>query len=524
MGAEDAGFTAETTNELVSRLAAIVSSVDDAIVGKMLDGTITTWNAGATALYGYAPEEMIGRNISELIPLDRPGELKPILDRLARGERVDHFETRRLRNDGTVVDVSVSISPILNENGTVMGAASVARDISARIRAEADRQALQTRVVRAERLETVGQLAGGIAHDFNNLLGVIVGHSALLIHETASMPEIQADIQQIELAAQRAARLTRQLLIFSKRSTAKPQDMNLNEVIDDVRQLLLSGLGPGIELRFDMEGALPAITADRSHLEQVLLNLTVNARDAMPRGGTLTIGTAATELDQAYCRAHPGATPGHYVELAVSDTGTGMSPDVAARIFEPFFTTRAFGQGLGIGLSIAHGVVTQAGGSIDVQSEVGSGTVFRLYLPAAAVPAAVTPAAPDGPGPLDLKWILVADDEPAVLDIVSRVLTKNGYSVLRAHSGEEALSVGSAHDFDLLLTDSLMPQMSGPELVERFAEIKPGLRVLQMSGYSVGELNAELPRQSNGAILHKPFTPQTLLERVRAVLTAPPTR
>jgi CheY-like chemotaxis protein len=269
-----------------------------------------------------------------------------------------------------------------------------------------------------------------------------------------------------------------------------------------------------------MEMTLPTITADRSHLEQVLLNLTVNARDAMPRGGTLTIGTAATELDQAYCCAHPEATPGHYVELAVSDTGTGMRPDVAARIFEPFFTTRAIGHGLGIGLSIVHGVVTQAGGSINVQSETGSGTVFRLYLPAAAPPAAA-PAAPDDPGRLDLKSILVVDDEPAILELVSRILTKNGYSVLEAHSGEEALSVASTHDFDLLLTDSLMPQMSGPELVERFAEIKPGLRVLHMSGYSVGQLNTVLTGHRSGAILDKPFTPQTLLEKVRAALTAP---
>ena len=266
-----------------SRLAAIVGSSDDAIIGKTLTGTITSWNAAATAIYGYTPEEMIGRNISELMPGDRAGELVPILKQLARGERVSHFQTKCVRKDGTVIDVSVSVSPILDDTGTVIGAASVARDITAQIRAEDDRRALQARLARSERLATIGQLAGGIAHDFNNLLGVIIGHTTLLAEEAAGQPDIYADIRRIEFTAQRAARLTKQLLIFSRRDTAQPQDTNLNTVIDDVRDLLSASLGPGIELRLNPEMTLPAIKADRSHLEQVLLNLAANARDAMPR-------------------------------------------------------------------------------------------------------------------------------------------------------------------------------------------------------------------------------------------------
>jgi PAS domain S-box-containing protein len=468
-------------------------------------------------MYGYTADEMIGRSISEIMPDDRVHELVPILSRLARGERVGHFETRRLRKDGTVVDVSVAVSPIVDEHGTVLGAASVARDVSERVRAEEDKRAMQTRLAQSERLATLGQLAGGIAHDFNNLLGVIISHASLLNDEAHGRPDMQADIRRIELAAQRAASLTRQLLIFARRDAAKPQDTDLDNVITEISELLSASVGESIQLRLD-RATTPAVTrADRSHLEQVLLNLAVNARDAMPGGGTLTIATGAADLDEAHCAAHPDARPGHYVTLTVSDTGTGMSPQVAARIFEPFFTTKAAGRGTGLGLSTVYGIVARAGGSISVQSGKDAGTTFRVYLPAAA--AAPAPAAPASVGPAGGQRILVADDEPAIAAIVSRILAENGYSVLEAHGGEEVMSIASSpgFDIDLLLTDSLQPRASGTDFAGRLSELRPGLRILHMTGDGTAQPTAEHGTEEV-AVIAKPFTAQTLLEKVHAVL------
>jgi len=410
-----------------------------------------------------------------------------------------------------IIDVSLSVSPILDETGAVVGAAWVARDISARLRAEAEQQVLEARLRQSERMETLGQLAGGIAHDFNNLLGIIVGSAGLLADQVAGDADQLTDLRRIEDAAQRAAALTRQLLIFGQRDLTQPQDVQLNDVISAVRELLSASLGGGVDLRFDPGARLPAIRIDRGHVEHVLVNLVFNARDAMPKGGTVAVGTRATELDQEYCATHPDAIPGRYVELTISDTGTGMTPEVAARIFEPFYTTKPIGRGAGLGLSTVYSIVTRAGGALSVQSEPGAGTAFRVFFPAAEAPARDEAQRP-GSG----QRILVVDDEPAVLAVASRILRKNGYAVLEAGDGEEAMSVAFSHDFDfdLLLTDSVLPRMSGQGLAERFAARKPGLRVLRMSGYS--------SEQPDPALLEKPFTAQTLLQRVRDVLSAPP--
>jgi len=495
--------------EDTARLAAIVESSADAIIGMTLDGVITSWNAGATAMYGYAPEEMIGHNIAELIPPEHTGELTPILGRLARGERAQHYETQRLRKDGTMLDVSVLISPILDGTGAATGAASVARDVSGRVRADAERRVLQARLRHSERLETVGQLAGGLAHEFNNLLGVIVGYAGILAEEIGDRPELRADLQPIMDAAERAGRLTRQLLIFSRRDTQQLEELSLNEVVAGVRELLVGSLGSSIVLEVGLEAALPRVRADRGHVEQVLMNLAVNARDAMPEGGTLRITTGSAVLDDAYCAEHPDARPGQFVELTVRDTGTGMSPEIAARAFEPFFTTKPPGRGTGLGLATVHGAMTRAGGSVSAESQEGVGTVFRCYFPAVGVP--------DAPG--TGHRILVVDDEPTLLDIAARILRKAGYIVIAAHNSEEALSLASAadKDFDLVLTDSL-PTASGPSLADRLTGLMPGLRVLHMSGYSAGDRGPKPASMADAAFIEKPFTAQQLLEKVRSAL------
>jgi two-component system cell cycle sensor histidine kinase/response regulator CckA len=526
MGNVNSGLAVGGDSEVASRLAAIVESSDDAIIGKTLDGIITSWNSGASAMYGYAADEMVGQDISVLIPPDRAGELGPILGRLRRGEHIGHFETTRLRKDGSLIDVSVSVSPIRDATGAVVGASTVARDMTARNHREAGRRAMEARLHQAERMETVGQMAGGIAHDFNNVLGVIVGYAGLVAEETADRPAVLADVEQISAAAKRAARLTRQLLIFSRRDPAQPEAVSLGAIISDLQGLLSVSVGGQVELRFDTAAILPAIQADRGQVEQVLLNLAVNARDAMPLGGILTIGTALAEFDEGHTCLHPAVNPGRYVVLTVGDTGNGMSKEVMARIFDPFFTTKPLGRGTGLGLSTVHGIVTRAGGSVSVDSAEGIGTTFQIYFPAIGAAAAASPAAA-APGAVpgvqgNGETILVVDAEPSVRQVVSRILRGNGYATHEARSSEEALALASSHDVQLLLTDSVMQDMSGPALAERAAELRPGLRVLHMSGYSAGVLGAHAPCNGTAAFVEKPFTAQALLEQVHAVLSVLP--
>ncbi len=384
--------------EELARLAAIVESSADAIVGSTLDGVATSWNPGAQRLYGYAAEEIVGRNMAEqlIVPADRVGEVIRNLERVRKGGQVEQFETRRRRKDGTIVDVSLTYSPIRDASGAVVGVATLARDISERCRLEADRRALDRRLEQIERVESLGQLAGGVAHDFNNLLAIIMNYAEFVAGETAGDPAVQADIEQIQQAAQNAARITRQLLIVGRRDTAQPEALDLNAVVSDTRDLLARNLGAGFDIQMTPGAGTLTIEADRGQVEQVLLNLAVNARDAMPQGGTLAIETSLADLDERSARRlQPPAAAGHYVELAVSDTGTGMSDQVAAHIFEPFFTTKPAGKGTGLGLATVYGVVTGVGGGISIVSREGAGTTFRLFFHAAGVPARWRP--PPGP-------------------------------------------------------------------------------------------------------------------------------
>ena len=314
-------------------------------------------------------------------------------------------------------------------------------------------------------------------------------------------PGVRADAEQIQVAAQRAAALTRQLVIFTQQDVTQPEALELNVVIAEIRDHLSASVGAHVDLRFDPAAHLPAIRADRGQVEQVLLNLTVNARDAIPESGTMTIGTSLAELGGDDARLHPGLSPGRYVELTVSDTGVGMSADVAARIFEPFFTTKPTGKGTGLGLSTVQAIVTRAGGIVTVESDEGAGTTFRLYFPAIDV-AVGTPDAAPGDRPHQAT-ILIVDDEPALLEVTGRILRKNGYSTLQARTYEQALSLASSSDFQLLLTDSMMPGMTGATLAERISEMKPGVPVLHMTGYTAGALDPERIRDGEVAFIQR---------------------
>ncbi len=349
-----------------------------------------------------------------------------------------------------------------------------------------------------------------------------MNYAAFVAQETTDKPTVQADIEQIQAAAERAARITRQLLIIGRRQMTKREALGLNAIVTGSRDLLASAVGAAIEIRVDPAADLPSIVADRGQVEQVLLNLAVNARDAMPHGGTLTIETSLADLDDGYARLHPGVDIGRYVELAVSDTGTGMSAEVAAHMFEPFFTTKPVGQGTGLGLATVYGIVTGAGGSISVDSEEGTGTIFRLFFPAVAAAALATSAAAAGDARGNGETILVVDDEPPVLQLTSRILRQNGYATLEAGTFEEALSLASSHNLQLLLTDSVMPRVSGQTLAGRMTELRPGLPVLYMSGYSPDMMSAQHAPAERMMFIQKPFTSRDLLEKVQAALTTPP--
>jgi PAS domain S-box-containing protein len=497
-----------------SLLAAIVESSVDAIASLTMDGIVTSWNSGAEALFGYTAEEMTGRHVSVLYPPDRTEELQPILAQIRRGRQVHHFETQRIRKDGTVIDVSLSVSPIRGEGGVIVGAAGVMRDVTERNWAAAEQRAAEAGRQESARIETAVRLAGGIATEFSTLLSSIMGYAASAAEATAGNPLVRADVTQIQAAAGRAARLARELLLFSRREPARPERVDLNAVLASTRDLLQASIGADIELRLITAPYLPTVLADRGQIEQVLVNLALNARDAMPEGGILTFTTGAADLSEAPGAMWSGTRPGLCAKLTVGDTGRGMDAATMARAFEPFFTTRSPDQGTGLGLSAVYGIITKAGGGIAIDSEEGLGTTVYIYLPAAYVPAqGAAPMRSPGTAPT----ILVVDDQPAVLEVVSRILRHNGYHTLEAGSYEEALSLLSTHDPDLLLTDSVLAEMPEQTLADRVREIKPGMRILRMSGAHVTAFGPE-----GGQVISKPFTAKDLVEKVRTILDVPP--
>jgi two-component system, cell cycle sensor histidine kinase and response regulator CckA len=389
------------------------------------------------------------------------------------------------------------------------------------LQAQAARQRLENRLQQAERLESLGRLAGGVAHDFNNLLAVILNCADFVAEANVGNDAVRADIDHIRHAAERAARLTRQLLIFGRREQAKLEALDLNLITADLQDLLARSIGENIKLIVDPGAGLPAVRADRSQLEQVLVNLAVNARDAMPDGGTLTIETSLVQLDDEFARLNPGARPGCHVALSVSDTGVGMGPDVVGRIFEPFFTTKPPGKGTGLGLATVHGIVIAAGGSLTVESAQGVGTTIRAFFPSAdetaqAPAAPIAASAHRGGG----RTILIVEDEPAVLEVTARILRRNGYQVQATASGSQALALAAEHDIDLLLTDQVMPEISGPELADLIRRIRPETAVLYMSGYSQ-DISGARRASAADLLVRKPFTEQTLLDGIQAALAAP---
>lgn len=620
-------------------LAAIVESSDDAIVGETLDGTVTSWNRGAEALYGYSSEEMIGRSIAIVMLAEDAGDLSTIMSLMRSGDVVRHFKTVRLHKDGRQIDVSLTISPVRDSQGTIQGASTIARDMTAQrcaqqaveesahhyrllfennpqpmwvydqetltflavnntavhsygfardeflrmtltdIRVEednvpklleaalvptnefnregswrhrkkngeiidveiashplvfrersaclvlimdvTDRIRLEEQFRQAQRLESVGRLAGGVAHDFNNLLTVINGYAEFLLSGATESSSHTEALNQILHAGERAADLTRQLLAFSRRQVIQPAVININTVVSSTETLLSRLIGADIQLITKLAPDLGLVLADAGQMQQIVMNLAVNSRDAMPDGGSLHIETSNVDLGEAYQNEHQGTRVGPHVMLAVSDSGTGISPEIRARIFDPFFTTKELGKGTGLGLATVYGMVKQGGGSIWVYSEPGQGTTFKIYLPRTDQPLALTvPTAEDDVR--GTETILVVEDQLEVRTLALLGLAAYGYAVHGVGTGKEALAFCHAFTghLDLVVTDVIMPDMNGPEVAREVSRVKPEARLLFMSGYTADVMAHRGVLHAKVEYLQKPFTPDSLARRVREVLAS----
>ena len=502
--------------ESSARLAAIVESSDDAILSKDLDGFITSWNAGAERLFGYTAQEAIGQPVSLIIPADRADEDPGILKRILHGSRVENYETIRHRKDGSVLDVSLTVSPIVDREGKLVGASKIARDITAR-------RALEKKLRQAQKMEVVGKLAGGVAHDYNNILAAIILRLEVLRMQHQWPAKAQSSLQELGTLATRAARLTRQLLLFSRQQAMHLERLEMNAVLGDLLNPILEDLlgGDIACIRLVSPGEL-WVEADASMLDHAVMTLCLNAKDAMPKGGTLTLEPDLAEFSVESAQSHPDSSPGRFVCLRITDTGCGMDADVLKHLFEPFFTTKDIGKGIGMGLASVYGIVRQHKGWVHVESVVGQGTSFRLYLPLSARTKEAHPATPElPPSVVQNKTILVVEDEADLLLISTEALTMLGYRVLGAADGHEALDLWEQHQsaVDLVLTDVRMPKgINGLELAETLLKSKPTLKIIIMSGYSMDIVKGGMPEGSSYTFLAKPFNLQGLADTVRNCL------
>lgn len=483
------------------------------------EGRILDVTQAYCRLIGYSREELVHMRISDLdVALDAAAVAQRIRENAERGSL--GFETRHRCKDGRIVDVEVGTT-YMPHDGTHC---AFVRDITARKRSERERASLANQLQQAQRLESVGRLAGGVAHDFNNLLTVINGYGDLLLRQLGQDDPLRKPVGEMRKAGERAAELTRQLLAVGRKQIIEPKPVNLNRAVTDSLDLLHRLLGEDIDLETRLAPGLGCVVADPAQVNQILMNLVVNARDAMPGRGRLIIETANAELDPARLSGDPDMAPGSYVMLSVTDSGAGIPEEDRQRIFEPFFTTKSDGRSTGLGLSTVYGIVRQAGGSISVDSEPGRGSTFTIFLPrslepvAPETPPAIAPAVPRGK-----ETVLVVEDMEDVRRFISVILRENGYRVLEAAAGPDALRLAGSYSgpIHLMLSDVVMPRMTGRELADRLTPQRPEMKVIYLSGYPADAIARRGVLEAGVAYLAKPFSPESLAAKVREVLGPP---
>jgi PAS domain S-box-containing protein len=519
-------WRAHETSQAYTEL--ILDSAGDGICGVDATGVITFMNPSGARTLGWDRGELVGRPIQDVL-LPRapdgtasPFDASPIHVTCTEGQARDLKAQIFLRRDGSSTPVDYVATPF-RQRGQIGGAVITFRDISERLAADEAQAQLEAQLMQSQKMEAVGKLAGGIAHDFNNLLTVITGRTSLVLRGVGSQHPRYSDIELIQKSANRATALTRQLLAFSRKQVLQPKVLSLNEVVGGLEPIVRRLIREDVELVTALESDLGQVKVDPNHMEQVLMNLVVNAVDAMPCGGRLIIETSNIELTGAYATKHIGVEPGAFVVLAVSDNGQGMDAETRKRIFEPFFTTKEQGKGTGLGLSTVHGVINQSGGHILVYSEPGRGTAFKIYLPRVDAPK---PAFRRVPAPVDVRrgaeTLLLVEDEEDVRGLARDVLVESGYTVLEAATAEEAVRICEEHEgpISLLLSDVVMPNVSGPQLAKRLVHLRPEIQVLYMSGYTDEAIVHHGVLEPGTAFIEKPFTPEGLTGKVRDVLDA----
>jgi len=479
------------------------------------EGQLLAVNDALVALLGYASKaELMRMNTHEFY--QNPQERARLIEQHWDSGRLEVVEVEWKRKNGQALTVRLNGWGLRDASGAVVNFVIFAENVT-------DRRVLEQQLRQAQKMEAIGRLSGGVAHDFNNLLGVIIGYSEVLEQCLDQRGPLRKHAEEIKKAGQRAASLTRQLLAFSRQQVLELNVFDLNAVVSDMEKMLRRLIGEDVELTTVLDPALGRIKADQGQLEQVIMNLAVNARDAMPRGGKLILETANVELDEAYTRQHPGSRPGSYVMLSVTDSGVGMDAETQTHIFEPFFTTKERGKGTGLGLATVYGVIKQSGGYIWVDSQVGQGASFKIYLPRIAEPVVSSDPGEPRVGALrGSETVLVVEDEEPLRKLAGQLLGSADYTVLEASSGAEAIQVAEQHHgpIQLLLTDVVMPDMNGRVLAEQLVLLHPDIKVLYMSGYTDSVIAEHGVLKPNTHLLHKPFTRETLMRKVREVLTA----
>jgi two-component system cell cycle sensor histidine kinase/response regulator CckA len=539
--------------EAKARFAAIIESSDDAIISKDLNGIVTSWNHGAERIFGYRETEIIGKPITVLIPTDRHDEELAILARIRRGERIEHFETVRRCKDGRLVDISLTISPIKDEEGKIIGASKIARDITRRKQMEAalqeakeafskelqqrvkertvdlelanlalrkemeEHKKLEKQLWQAQKMEIVGTLAGGVAHDFNNILNIIKGYTALIRQSSPVDENTVESLHVIEETIERGAYGVRQLLTLARKTEARLALTNPNDLLSDLSKLLKQTFPKTIDIALELDPKLPSIWIDSNQVSQALLNLCINARDAMPGGGKLILKTHLVEGGQIQDAA---VTAESYVSIEVKDSGMGMDAAIRNRIFEPFFTTKGMGEGTGLGLAIVYSIVKNHKGAIDVASEAGQGTTFRLYFPIA--PSEAMPIVDELPETKSSAQkptngggnILVVEDEENMVYLLRKALLRKQCRVFVALDGEQAIELYHRYkqDISVVLLDIGLPKLSGWDIIVRMKEENPNIKVFVTSGYLEPDLKSKMQRAGVHRFIEKPYSPDDVVQ------------